>query len=45
MLFIDLMGSTAVLFALAAIVGSPTVGALCLVNALIVWRFGRRMAK
>ena len=45
MLLIDLLGSTATLFALAATIGNPPLGALCLFNALVAWRFCRRMAK
>jgi hypothetical protein len=45
MLLIDLLGTTATLFALAACIGNPLIGALCLFNAVIGWRWMRHAAR
>jgi hypothetical protein len=45
MLLINLLGTIATLSALAACVGNPLIGAVCLANAVIGWRWMRHAAR
>jgi hypothetical protein len=43
MIITNILGTTATLFGLAACVGNPVLGAVCVANALLMWRFARKV--
>ena len=45
MLITNIIGTTATLLGLAAMVGNPVIGAVCVANALLMWRFACQMAR